>query len=287
LAALRGYRQGPAKQASRFELHHVTNDSDLWFTFYEPLRVFRQDWTRREKLYVLLLARLYAYLDANGLGAVAEKMSEPALGNPIPVHRDGQLVSQDLATSIDEWAFVEKWSGGIDAPPRRVIAELGAGYGRLAYIFLAQTSCRYLIFDIPPALHIAEWYLSRLFPDRRIFRFRPFDDYASVRDELAEADIAFFTPNQLEMFPAASFDLFASVSSLHEMRRDQIAHFIAQIDRVTGGHVFLKQYLEYENPLDRLIIKRAEYPFPDRWRILREEVAASNPRFFQIMFATR
>ena len=87
-------------------------------------------------------------------------------------------------------------------------------------------------------------------------------------------------------FPDATFDLFVTVSSLHEMRREQISHHIAQIGRVTNGHVYIKQYLEYENPVDRLIIRRDEYPFHKRWRTLCEEVAASNPRFFQVVFAT-
>jgi putative sugar O-methyltransferase len=286
--SLRKYRRPRnGDQTARFELRRPTNDPDYWFTFYEPLRTFGADWKHREKLYVLLIARLYDYLDAIGLGAIVRQTEEPSLGNPIPLYRGGQLVSQDVATSIDEWAFVERWSGNIHSPPRRTIGELGAGYGRLAYIFLAATRCRYMIFDIPPALHISEWYLSKIFPDRRVFHFRPFSDYASIRDELDAADVAFFTPDQLELLPADTFDLFVSISSLHEMRRDQISHYIGQIDRLTNGHIFIKQYLEYENPTDKLIIKRSEYPFDKGWKHLREEISGSNPRFFQIMFATR
>ena len=43
---------------------------------------------------------------------------------------------------------------------------------------------KYTIIDIPPALFISQWYLSNSFEDKKVFKFRDFDDWDSVKDDL-------------------------------------------------------------------------------------------------------
>ena len=90
------------------------------------------------------------------------------------------------------------------------------------------------MFDIPPALYISQWYLTTLFPERRAFRFRRFDTFEEIENEFSESDFAFFTPNQLTKFPSGYFDVFATISSIHEMRRDQISHYMAFMGRTSN-----------------------------------------------------
>lgn len=281
---LKIYRSSDPKRA-KVELQDPDNDPDLWFTNYEPLKFFSGDARRKRYLYLVLVSRLYNYLDEVGLGAHADTLSEPVLGNPIRMTRDGQLVSQDLATSLDEWGFVERMAGSLTDPPARRIAEFGAGYGRLAYVFLKKSPARYFIFDIPPALRIAEWYLTNVFPEKNVFAFRDFKKFEDVREELEGSDIAFFTANQISQFPDGYFDLFVNVSSLHEMKGDQINNYMSIMDKKTSGHIFIKQYYEYVNPYDETVIARDDYDFPPHWRVIGEEQAGSNPRFFQMVFA--
>jgi putative sugar O-methyltransferase len=163
------------------------------------------------------------------------------------------------------------------------VGELGAGYGRLAHVFLEMAACRYVIADIPPALGVAQWYLSNLFPDRRIFRFRPFDTFAQIADELASCDIAFFTPNQLAQFPDRYFDVLISISSLHEMRFDQISHYLELIARVTKEYVYLKQYRRYLNPYDNILVEREVYRLPGAWETIIDRQEAIYSDFFELM----
>ena len=66
----------------------------------------------------------------------------------------------------------------------------GRAYGRTAYVFMTlQPGCRYILVDIPPALYVAQRYLSAVFEDRKIFAFRSFNSFDQVRDEIAEAAI--------------------------------------------------------------------------------------------------
>jgi putative sugar O-methyltransferase len=118
--------------------------------------------------------------------------------------------------------------------------ELGGGYGRLAWVLLvAHPGLRYILVDIPPALAIAEEYLTTVLPDRRTFRFRRFSSFDDVRDEFESAEVAFLTPNQMSFIPSLQAVLFVNISSLHEMRRDQINHYFGEVERhVREGHFY-------------------------------------------------
>lgn len=147
-------------------------------------------------------------------------LSEPILGNPIKIRLGETLISQDLANSIIEANVIADL---LDSPSsQRRVAEIGAGSGRLAQVFAEKLQGQYVIFEIPPALYVSQWYLSQLFPDKNIFRFRPFDDFSMIEAELSSTDIA-FTANQITKFPDRYFDVMLSISTLPEMSREQVA----------------------------------------------------------------
>jgi putative sugar O-methyltransferase len=221
--------------------------------------------------------------DRSGLLATLE---EPALGNPIGVHRDGRLISQDLVNSMRERNAILA-AIAADGSTRFTLAELGAGYGRLGYVLLKTTACRYCVFDIPPALHLSQWYLTTLFPERQAFRFRRFESFAEIEDELSRADVAFFTPNQLAKFPSGCFDVFATISSVHEMRRDQISHYMAAMGRTTRTAIYLKQHQNCVNPVDELVIGKGDYPVPAGWAPAEERFDLINPGFFERIYRRR
>ena len=50
------------------------------------------------------------------------------------------------------------------------IIELGGGYGKFAYYILKNIeNFTYIDFDIPETLTLASYYLSKSFPDKKIF----------------------------------------------------------------------------------------------------------------------
>lgn len=98
-----------------------------------------------------------------------------------------------------------------------MLAEIGAGYGRLATVALQARTCRYWVFDIAPALALSEWYLSATFPDRKTFGWRPFSRWEDVAAEVTAADLAFFSIDQLSLILDRSVTVFAGISVLHEM----------------------------------------------------------------------
>ncbi len=270
-----------------YELEDPDCDPALWFSWDESYFIFKGKRRFGRHLYKWFVGSLYEYaLKTDGSG-VLSRLEEPALGNPIQIRRDGRLVSQDLVNSVRERNVIVESSDRNSGDRLQLIAELGAGYGRLGHVLLATTNCRYVVFDIPPALHVSQWYLSRLFSEKRIFRFRRFRSYAEIAEELAQADIAFFTPNQLEMFPDRCFDAFVTISSLHEMRREQIDHFLRLMAAKTRHVIYIKQHRYYVNRHDQLCIKRADYTLPADFKVIMERSDALNPGFFELVASRR
>ncbi len=145
------------------------------------------------------------------------------------------------------------------------IIELGSGYGRLGYVFLkVLPQSSYCFIDIPPALFIAQEYISKIFPKEKIFKFRPFPDFIKVKKEFEESRIKFLMPHQMELLPKKYFGLFINISSLHEMSCEQIKNYFQQIDRLIKGFFYTKQWRKSRTK-DNFFIRQNDYPVPKKW----------------------
>jgi SAM-dependent methyltransferase len=233
---------------------------------YQEIRpfTFRFGWIYAW-FYKLFLSMLWEYTKGVDKENLLENIEEPLEGNPPGIYYKNRLISQDVCNSILEYYSI------MNQIPSSVksslsIAELGAGYGRLAFIFLKTLKCKYVIFDIPPALYIAQRYLSSVFPGLRVFKFRDFNAYDEIKSEYENADLCFFTPNQMELLPKPQFDLFINISSLHEMTMEQIENFFSLIDEYTRGYFYTKQSLTSKNPDDDVIITFNDYPVLPSWQ---------------------
>lgn len=238
-------------------------------------------------LYRWLVSMLWDYGMAHDKMGLLSRLSEPRLGAPIEILLNNRLISQDLIHSALECNAIFDGMGQPAADRPLKIAEIGAGYGRLGYVLLHAIPCKYMVFDIPPSLYISQWYLSHLFPQKRVFTFRPFKRFEDIADELAQADIAFFTANQIALFPNNYFDLSINISSIHELKPEQIKNMLGQIYRVTRRHVYLKQYKEYVNPYDNLRIREESYVVPEGWQHKYYRTDPVDSRFFETLIEAK
>jgi putative sugar O-methyltransferase len=213
-----------------------------------------------------------------------ERIDEPALGNPLGCEYKGRLVTQDLCNSINEVNTI------LAALPQLLarrchVTELGAGHGRIANVLLRLSpNVRVTIIDLPPALYVAQWYLTQLFPERRTFRFRNYSDWSAVRQEFASAELAFLMPAQLEGLPPGDIDLLINVVSLQEMTPEQIAFWFGHIDRLRPGFFYSKQLKERVNALDGVVIRRDDYPVRPNWRTLFDRDNSQNESMFEALY---
>ncbi len=122
-------------------------------------------------IFTRMLWRAVERIDVEGL---LNLISEPRQGNPFEIYLDGKLISQDLANSALEYYSIRE-NFNASKTEKITFCELGAGYGRNAHVFLTTfPKGKYIVIDIPPALYVAQEYLSSVFPDKKIFTFRCF-----------------------------------------------------------------------------------------------------------------
>jgi putative sugar O-methyltransferase len=240
----------------------------------------------RTRSYAAYVAALWEYARRRDSRGLLERLEEPSLGHPVAIRHRGRRISEDLSNSMLELTAMLDGMGRDRMFPGTRMIELGAGYGRLTWAFLASfPGIRCVIVDIPPALAVSERYLTELFPDRPAFRFRPFEDHRAVWSEFERAEIAFLTPNQLGLLPILDADLFATVSSLHEMRPAQIKHYIDEAGHhCPGGFFYTKQWQSWWNPTDDVTIRQQEYPIPTGWRTIFEHQHPVQALFFEAMY---
>ncbi|MBD3812295.1 MAG: putative sugar O-methyltransferase [Betaproteobacteria bacterium] len=226
------------------------------------------------KIFATLVWEQMLKHDKHGFSKI---LSEPELGNPIKIWQGQKIITQDLANSIVECNVIADTLSGISNPK---IAEIGAGSGRLAHVYSSTQPGSYMIFDIPPALMVSQWYLSKIFPNKKIFLFRSFDHFEDIRQELESCDIAFFTANQMALFPKKYFNLILSISTLPEMRPDQVSMYLDLFSQLSSGYIYLKQWISWKNPLDGTDIKIEDYLVGDSWSLVLDRIDPINPRFF-------
>jgi putative sugar O-methyltransferase len=242
---------------------------------------------RARRIHAVFLGLLWEYVRRRDARGILDRLEEPELGEPVVAVYRGRRISQDMCNSVHElYSATAALPNG--APGGGGVLELGGGYGRVAWAFLEEfPRARYIMCDIPPALAIAQRYLTALFPDRRTFRFRHFGSHAEVAEELAESQIAFLTPNQLELLDPLGVDLFINISSLHEMRPGQIAHYLGQVGRHTAGYFYTKQWERWHNPDDGVTIGREDYPIPPSWRTVYSRRHPIQRAFFHALYDVR
>lgn len=235
-------------------------------------------------IYRIYIAYLFDYVGRTDYLGLLKKLSEPHVGGPLLVRYRGNFISQDLCNSVHEFYSITR---KIDVNKKLEIAELGAGYGRLAYVFLKTLpNINYCIVDIPPALYVAQEYLKTIFPKEKIFLFRHFKSFKKVEKEFRNSRIKFLLPHQIEYLPKDYFDIMINISSLHEMRRDQIKNYLRQADRLTRGYFYSKQWKK-SHASDNDFILEDEYPIPSRWKNVFHQTHPIQNLFFEALYQTR
>ena len=249
------------------------------------VREIPQGWTDEQwKNYETFLKYFWEFAKTKDRLDILQNLEEPTLGNPLCTSYKGLKISQDICNSVLEINAATQQFNPEKISQMR-IAELGGGYGRIAQVILqAFSGVKVTLIDIPPALFIAQWYLSKLFPDIKIFLCQDISDYESVKEEFEEASISFLLPHQIEHIPDKMFDLFLNVSSLQEMTIEQIEMWFNHIDRVCSGNFYSKQWYHSQNDFDKMIVHEDNYPVKPHWQELYKQTCPVQTNFFEALY---
>lgn len=216
-------------------------------------------------VYKIYVGYLFDFVQEIDCERLLDKIEEPEMGHPFVINYRGKKISQDLCNSVYEYYSITQ---SVSLKRNINIAELGAGYGRLAMIFLkAFPKSTYTIIDIPPALFVSQTYLKHIFKDEKIFTYREFSSFSKVKTEFNGCRIRFLMSHQIELLPKKYFTLFITISTLHEMRREQIRNYLNQVDRLCKNVFYIKQWRKARTK-DNNYIREPEYPYSKKWNII-------------------
>ena len=237
-------------------------------------------------IYKLAVGILWEHALAKDHFGFLKHFEESTIGNPIRIRRNGSLISQDAAHSAREFNTLFH-RARITRDQSLTFAELGAGHGRLAEMIGRFTNSRYLIFDIPPALAVSQWYVQQLFPNERTFQFREFSSWDDIEDEVDSCRFAFFTPNQIKSFPHKSVDVFINFCSLMEMRREQISWFLDRIGQMTRHSFMSKQYYTWKNIADGIVVTKGDFAMKRDFDLVYDQPDEINKDLFVQLWTRR
>jgi putative sugar O-methyltransferase len=158
---------------------------------------------------------------------------DPTVGNPWGCLINGTFVAPKAIRYRTNAAQIDAATSDLD---RRVVAEIGGGYGGLAAFLLAQVGrLTYVNFDLPETLVLCAYYLLATQPRRRIVLL----DGGPFEPSLLGAADAILAPHfTIERFPAKSVSLFFNSFSLSEMPPPVNAAYLDQIARLTTHWFF-------------------------------------------------
>lgn len=123
----------------------------------------------------------------------------------------------------------------LDLQRHNTVAEIGGGYGGMAYYLLRDVEgiC-YLDFDLPENMALTSYYLLHAFPEKTIFLYGE-----ATPSEMASAEFdAMILPSfMLAEQPARSIDVMFNSYSLAEMSPETIQKLVNECSRTVGGHI--------------------------------------------------
>jgi len=162
------------------------------------------------------------------------QLRSPTFGNAWGLYIEDTLVVPQAFRFHRNATFILELLGTISKP---VVAEIGGGYGGMAYYLLSQNRrLTYLDFDIPETLFLAAFYLAKAFPDRKILWFT---EPGPITPELIEQyDILLLPHYALQQLEDRSVHLFHNAISLSEMSSETISEYVKQIQRTTRHYFY-------------------------------------------------
>ena len=204
-------------------------------------------------------------------------LSYPTHGNQAGAYIDNNFVG--VGSFFNE-IYGSILSGLLRDKERPVVADLGAGYGKLAYFILRDisNSC-FIDFDLPETLCLAAYYLMKSWPNKKALLYGEKGYSTSVHEQY---DLIFMPSYEICKIGRKSVDLFVNKNSLGEMTKEAVINYVDHITKATkyffhmnhdiypivyaDNSVGLRGY-EYPVPMDKF---KLMFRYPDIGHILNQ-----------------
>jgi hypothetical protein len=192
-------------------------------------------------------------------------LTYPTHGNQSGAYIDKTFVGVGSFSTEIYGSILSGLIGDIERP---VIADLGAGYGNLAYFTLRdmKNSC-FIDFDLPETLCLAAYYLMKSWPNKQTLLYGE-GEYSVEAHDLY--DLIFMPSYEIRKVGQDSLDLFINKCSLGEMTKEAVINYIDCITKATK-YFFHMNHDIYPNIYsdNNRVLLGYEYPVPmDKFKLL-------------------
>jgi len=179
-------------------------------------------------------------------------LAGPDVGNPFGILLDGILVR----SGTESQHYSAQRIAELLPPGKAVVAEIGGGFGGVAYYILrGRPQISYCNFDVPESIALSCYYLLKLFPH---LEFLLYGEYASIGACLAQHSVALLPVFELNRLPTKSVDVTFSSHTLSGLTRPAMTEYLDQIVRITRKFFLYVGRSPESNPLREMIRRR--YP---------------------------
>ncbi|HEX4166477.1 MAG TPA: putative sugar O-methyltransferase [Bryobacteraceae bacterium] len=159
-------------------------------------------------------------------------LTPPNVGNPFGVVIDGIFVRSGCEDQHYCAHRIIDLLGSAAAP---VVAEIGGGFGGMAYYLLRDhPDVTYINFDLPETIALASYYLLSAFPDLKACLYGEADLSAET---LRNFRIILMPSFSLPQMPANSVDVAFNARILSDLSSASLDDYLAEFARTTRGHL--------------------------------------------------
>lgn len=121
--------------------------------------------------------------------------------------------------------------GSLLSSATNTVAELGGGFGGMAYYLLRdRPATRYLGFDVPESVALTSYYLIKAFPR---LKFLLYGEADATPQAIMQADVTLLPLFELEKLPTGSVDLTFSSHSICDVVPTLLSDYLDNIARIT------------------------------------------------------
>ena len=243
--------------------HHFLANFRSWerSTGMEPseqIREYARDRAKREHFLLRVVAPMLRWWQrSESRGRDLSALTIPTHGNMCGVMVDGHLIAPSSIFCDMYGRLLAAFCG----EGRRVVAELGAGFGKLLYFVSRhlERTC-FVDVDLPESLCCAAYFLMKSFPERRFLLFGEGD---VTQRSFEEFDFVLLPSFGVSKIPDRSIDLFSNENSLGMMHADACRRFVSEICRASDAFYHRNaesSRLQLDDGTTTLINR--EYPIP-------------------------
>ncbi|HYK36514.1 putative sugar O-methyltransferase [Alloacidobacterium sp.] len=154
-------------------------------------------------------------------------LTGPEIGNPFGILIDGTLVR--TGSPYQHYCALrirEHLASDADT-----VAEIGGGYGGMAYYLLRDhAGVKYLNFDVPESIALASYYLLKAFPHLNLLLYG--------EKEIARADVVLLPLFEMEKVQHESIDITFSSHAMSDLSDKSMSDYLKVIARFTKSCFF-------------------------------------------------